>query len=311
MSATHRLTWSTALLLLVPPLMWAGNAVVGRLAAPWIPPVTFNFLRWLIAFLLLLPLASGVFKPNSPLWGHWRRIGMMGLLAIAGYNALQYQALRTSSPVNVTLMFASMPVWMLLVGRIFFSANISIRAVLGACFSAAGVAVVMAQGDWTRLQAIELVAGDLWMLIAMLVWSIYSWLLTSSRLPANIRGDWAALLLAQIGLGLVFSGAMASLELVWISHTLHDQASGPMQWSWTLGAVLVFVAIGPSLLAYRCWGAAVLRAGPTMAGIFSNLTPLFAALLSLVFLGETPKTYHAWAFGLIVLGIVLTSYKKS
>ena len=76
---------------------------------------------------------------------------------------------------------------------------------------------------------------------------------------------------------------------------------------WALVAVLVFVAIGPSLLAYRCWGAGVQRAGPTVASFFSNLTPLFAALLSLAFLGEAPQLFHAVAFVLIVLGIVVTS----
>jgi drug/metabolite transporter (DMT)-like permease len=310
MSSAHRLTWSTTLLLLVPPLMWAGNAVVGRLAAPWIPPVTFNFLRWVIAFVLLLPLASWVFKRDSPLWSHWKRFGLMGLLAIAGYNALQYQALQTSTPVNVTLMFASMPIWMLLVGRLGFSARITLQAVLGAVFSAAGVVVVMTQGQLDRLQAIEPLAGDLWMLVAMLVWSIYSWLLTSSKLPATIKNDWAALLLAQMGLGLFFSAAMAAVEFSWLSQQLQGTGQQAVQWSWALGTVLLFVAVGPSLLAYRCWGAAVGRAGPTLAGIFSNLTPLFAAVLSLAFLGEAPKTYHAGAFGLIVLGIVVSSWRK-
>lgn len=310
MPSPLRLTWSTVLLLLVPPLMWAGNAVVGRLVVPWIPPVTFNFLRWAIAFVLLLPLASWVFKPGSPLWSNWKRLGLMGLLAIAGYNALQYQALRTSNPVNVTLMFASLPIWMLLVGRLGFSARITSQEVLGAVFSGAGVVVVMTQGQPARLQSIEFVAGDVWMLIATLVWSIYSWLLTSSKLPSCIKSDWAALLLSQMGLGLVFSGAMAGFEFTWLSQQMQGSGQPPVQWSWTLGGVLLFVAVGPSLLAYRCWGAAVDRAGPTLAGIFSNLTPLFAAMLSLALLGEAPTTYHTVAFALIVLGILVTSWRR-
>jgi drug/metabolite transporter (DMT)-like permease len=67
------------------------------------------------------------------------------------------------------------------------------------------------------------------------------------------------------------------------------------------------VAIGPSLLAYRCWGAGVGRVGPTIAGFFSNLTPLFAAVLSAALLGEIPRLYHAVGFALIVGGIVVSS----
>ena len=64
-------------------------------------------------------------------------------------------------------------------------------------------------------------------------------------------------------------------------------------WGWPLAATLVFVAIGPAVIAYRCWGLGVQRAGPAVAGFFSNLTPLFAALMSAAFLGETPQPFHA------------------
>jgi len=78
-------------------------------------------------------------------------------------------------------------------------------------------------------------------------------------------------------------------------------------WGWTVVAALVYVAVGPSLLAYQCWNAALRRVGPNMAGFFANLTPLFAALLSAAFLGEAPHAYHALAFALIVGGIMVSS----
>jgi drug/metabolite transporter (DMT)-like permease len=74
-------------------------------------------------------------------------------------------------------------------------------------------------------------------------------------------------------------------------------------WSWALVAALLYVAIGPAILAMRCWGAGLQRAGPTVGAFFINLTPLFAALLSAAFLGEAPHLYHALAFALIVGGI--------
>lgn len=97
-----RLTPTTALLLIVPPLMWAGNAVVGRMVGPLVPPMTLNLLRWALAFVLLLPLATNVLRPGSGLWPHWRRFALLGLLSVGAYNALQYLALHTSTPINVT-----------------------------------------------------------------------------------------------------------------------------------------------------------------------------------------------------------------
>lgn len=306
-SAAAPLTPSTVGLLILPPLLWAGNAVVGRLAAAWIPPITFNWLRWVLAFVLLLPLAGWVLRPGSPLWGTWRRFTLLGLLAIAGYNMLQYLALHTSSALNVTLVASSMPVWMMLVGRLFFRAPVLGRQLLGAVLSLGGVGVVLSHGEWQRLLALRLVPGDAWMLAAALTWACYSWLLTRRAEPAEIRNDWAAFLLAQTAFGLVSASALTGIEWLWLSIAPPTNMPTHIHWSPTLAAILLFVAVGPSIIAYRCWGEGVQRAGPTVAGFFTNLTPLFAALMSSVWLGETPELYHALAFVLIVAGIVVSS----
>ena len=306
-SLPHKLTLATVALLLVPPLMWAANAVVGRLAAPWIPPVTLNLGRWLLAALVLWPLARGVFAGNSPIWPAWRRFTLLGLLGMGSYNTLQYLALHTSTPVNVTLVAASTPVWMLLLGRLFFGASVAPRALLGAVFSLTGVLVVLSQGHWSRLMSLRLVPGDGWMLLAALVWAWYSWLLARPTEPPEVRNHWAAFLLAQIGFGLVWSGAMVAGEWAWLHHNPAGLLPSEVVWGWPLVAVLLFVALGPSVLAYRCWGAGVARAGPTVASFFSNLTPLFAALMSAVFLGEAPQAFHGVAFALMVAGIVLST----
>jgi drug/metabolite transporter (DMT)-like permease len=117
--------------------------------------------------------------------------------------------------------------------------------------------------------------------------------------PAEIRGNWAFFLMAQMAFGLVWSGAFTVVE--W------SQTEAVMVWGWPLIAALVYVAVGPSLLAYRCWGLGVQRVGPTIAGFFANLTPLFAAVMSALVLGDQPELYHAIAFVLIVGGIVVSS----
>lgn len=293
------LTPSTALLLTVPPLLWAGNAVVGRMIYQLAPPITLNFLRWGLALLILLPLGHFIYRRGSGLWQHWRRFAVLGLLGVGLYNALQYLALQSSTPINVTLVGASMPVWMLLIGKIFFGAQVSRRQVLGAALSIAGVLIVLSRGEWRQLLLLRLVPGDVFMMLATIAWSLYSWLLTLSKDPASIRANWAAFLLAQVTFGLAWSAAFAAGEWIVTAPQIH--------WGWPLAAALVYVAVGPSVIAFRCWGTGVQRAGPSMAGFFNNLTPLFAALLSSLFLGETPHLFHAAAFALIVGGIVLSS----
>ena len=295
----QRLTPATALLLTLPPLLWAGNAVVGRLVYELVPPMTLNFLRWALAFLILLPLAHRVLRRDSGMWQNWKHFGWLGLLGIGCYNSLQYLALKTSTPLNVTLVASSIPIWMLLTGGLFFGQRISRQQVAGALLSMAGVLVVLARGQWALLVEVRLVPGDLYVLLATLAWAFYSWLLAQPGKSTDIRGDWAAFLLAQIVFGLGWSGLFAGAE--W---ALTD---AQMAWGWPLAAALLYIAIGPAVLAYRCWGMGVQRVGPAIAGFFSNLTPLFAALLSAAFLGELPHLYHALAFGLIVGGIVVSA----
>jgi drug/metabolite transporter (DMT)-like permease len=307
----HRLTLGTAALLVIPPLMWAGNAVVGRLMQGIVPPVTMNLLRWVLAFAIVLPLAGWVLRRGSGLWPHWRRFALLGLLGVGLYNALQYMALKTSTPINVTLVAASTPVWMLLMGRLFFGAGVSRRAALGALLSLTGVAVVLTRGELTALASVRLVPGDGWMLLASMVWAWYSWLLVrppAGGYPPHIRTDWAAFLLGQMVFGLGWSALMTGGE--WLLPGPAGDAAANIQWGWPLVAALLYVAIGPSVLAYRCWGAGVARVGPTVAGFFSNLTPLFAALMSALLLGEAPRAYHAAGFVLIVGGILVSSGRR-
>lgn len=294
-----RLTPSTALLLTLAPLLWAGNAIVGRLVHQMVPPITLNFLRWVLAFVILLPLAGPVFRRGSGLWTHWRRFAMLGLLGIGMYNALQYLALQSSTPINVTLVAAGMPVWMMLTGWLFFGARVSRRQIGGAALSIGGVLLVLARGDLRHLLELRLVPGDLFMILATIAWSLYSWLLTRAGDVAGLRDHWASFLLAQVAFGVLWSGAFAAGE--WAV------GAAPIAWSWALVAALLYVAIGPAVIAFRCWGAGVQRAGPSVAAFFSNLTPLFAALLSSAILGELPHAYHVLAFALIVGGIVVSS----
>jgi drug/metabolite transporter (DMT)-like permease len=300
----QRLSPGTALLLVLPPLLWAGNAVVGRAVGDLVPPMTLNFLRWALAFVLLLPLAHGVFSRSGTLsvWPHWKRFALLGLLGVGCYNALQYLALQTSTPLNVTLVAASSPVWMLAIGWLFFAQRVSKRQIAGAVLSIAGVLLVLSRGEWALLAQVRLVPGDVYVLIATVAWAFYSWLLSNSAKPEEtpaLRNDWAAFLMAQIIFGLGWSGLFAGGE--W---ALTDAR---IVWSWPLAAALLYVAVGPAVIAYRCWGIGVQRVGPAMAGFFANLTPLFAALLSAAFLGELPQIYHALAFLLIVGGIVVSS----
>lgn len=303
-----RLSPRLAALLLLPPLLWASNAVVGRLVVGLIPPLLLNALRWSVALALLLPLgwrALGSAPARAALRRRWRYLTGLGVFGIASYNALQYVALTTTTAVNATLITAGGPVWMMLLGAWCYGERPRRRQWAGSALSIAGVLIVIARGDLRALAQVRFVAGDLLMLLASVIWAVYSWWL--ARPPASMRApqrpdwDWAEFLVVQMLFGIGWSW-------LWVAGAAAAGASpAPPQWSaWTLLTVL-YVAIGPSIVAYWSWGSGVVGAGPTLAAFFANLSPLFAALLSALVVGEAPQPHHALAFALIVGGIVVSS----
>jgi drug/metabolite transporter (DMT)-like permease len=295
----QRLSPAALFFLVIPPMLWAGNAVVGRMVGPLVPPMAFNLMRWSLAFVLLLPFAWRVLQPGAPLWRQWRRFAVLGLLGTSGYNALNYLALHTSSAINVTLVGASTPVWMLLIGRLFFGQRIAARQLLGAALSILGVLLVLSRGEWAVLVQFRLVPGDFYVLVASVGWAVYCWMLMHpTPESAAVNTGWRAFLVAQIVFGLLWSTLFTTTESLLVP--------APVHWGWPLAAALAYVAIGPSIIAYGSFGAGLQRAGPHVAAHFINLTPLFTALLSAVFLDEPPTVFHALAFVLIVLGIALS-----
>ena len=298
----YQLNFATVAYLLTATALWAGNAIAGRLLVGSISPITLSAVRWGLAALLLLPLGWRVFMPKSPLWKTKKRLLILGLFGVGSYNVLLYLALQTSTAINVTLIGASMPIWMLLIGALFYQVKPSFLQLIGAFVSLLGVGIVLTRGDLAALLSMQMVVGDLLIMLATILWAFYSWMLTRTGPSTERHWPWAEFLLAQITAGLLWTGLFDGFEIA-LGH-----AFIVLNW-WTI-SLIVFVAIGPSLIAYRCWGLGVTGAGPTVAAFFANFIPLFTALLSAAMLGEPPQFFHGLAFALIVVGIVISARRR-
>jgi len=291
-----RLGPSTAALLALPPLFWAGNAVVARMLVGDVPPVALSLARWMIALALLLPFAwRSTMRHRAAFVRHWRILLAIGPLGVGAYNTLQYIALQTSTPMATSLIASSSPVFILALGALVFGERTRSAQWAGAALSVAGVVLVMARGDPANLAQLAFVPGDLIMLVANLTWTLYTWLLRRHRpdLP------FAPLLLVQMAIGVAAIAPFAVLEA----------ALSPARIEWSGGAVaaMLYMAVAPSLAAYWCWDLGIRRVGAVIPVYFANLTPVFAAVLSMWLLADSPRVYHVAALALIIGGIHLAS----
>jgi drug/metabolite transporter (DMT)-like permease len=297
-----QLNLATVFYLLTATILWAGNAIAGRALVGSVSPITLTAVRWGAAALILLPFGWRIFKPGSPLWKNKTRFLILGLFGVGSYNVLLYSALQTSSAINVTLIGASMPIWMLLIGAVFYQVKPRVVQMIGAVVSLLGVSVVLTRGDLSTLLSMQMVIGDLLIMLATFLWASYSWMLSRPGSSSEQEWPWASFLTAQIVIGLMWTGIFEGFEIA-SGHAYLDLNL------WT-GSLILFIAIGPSLIAYRCWGQGVNRAGPTVAAFFANFIPLFTALFSAAILGEPPSLFHGVAFALIVAGIWVSSPKS-
>jgi drug/metabolite transporter (DMT)-like permease len=147
---------------------------------------------------------------------------------------------------------------------------------------------------------VAFVSGDLFMLLAIALWSIYTWLLRER--PKSMSGY--SVLALQMLWGLVFAVPMVLAEVLWGGYA-------PIQWDGHTLGMVVYVALGPALLAYICWQRAVALTGSQLPMFFLNLTPVFAAILAVLLLGEFPQSYHLIGLALIVFGIVLSNRSEA
>ncbi|CAO3355117.1 DMT family transporter [Azospirillum sp. A26] len=293
-----RLADQAWLLMMLPPLFWAGNAVLGRAVAGSVPPIGLAFWRWFLGMLVVLPFAWPHLRHDiTPILARWKSVLLLGTLGIGIYNTLQYIALNTTTALNCVMLQSSMPVMIVLMSLVLFRDRIGAMQGVGIAVSLVGAMTLISHGDPGTLLGLELNAGDVWMLAAVVIYAAYTTLLR--RRPA-IHG------LSFV----VVTFAIGAVELlpfyIWESLSGHPvQASGI-----TLLAV-GYTVLFPSIAAYLCFNRAVELLGPNTAGLAIHLVPVFGSLLAILFLGEQPHLYHGIGIALIAAGILLATRRRA
>ncbi|MBR0873154.1 DMT family transporter [Bradyrhizobium tropiciagri] len=286
------------LLLCITATCWAGNAIVGRLAAGHIPPVTLSFLRWTAAFLIILPFA---WKHLARDWATIRgNLGIMILMSITGigaFNTLQYWSLEYTTALNTMLLQSAAPLVVALWSLVLLGARLTLAQLLGVLLSLCGVLVILLHGDLTTLSKIEFNKGDLIFIVALVIFALYS-VLTLKR--PNIHGLSVAAF--TFGCGALFLTPFFLWEL---------SARPVMQLTTNNLLSLFYVAVFPSTLAYLCFNRGVQLIGANRAAPFFHMVPVFGTAMSIVFIGEHPEPFHFLGFALVLAGVFAASRRQS
>ncbi len=296
-AAGRRLIDQAWLLMMLPPLFWAGNAVIGRAVAGAVPPIGLAFWRWALGTLIVLPFAWKHLRHDlSPLMARWKAVLVLGTLGIGMFNTFQYIALNTTTALNSVMLQSSMPVMIVLMSFALFGDRVRPVQGAGIVVSLAGALTLIAHGNPAVLLGLHLNAGDLWMLAAVGIYAAYTTLL---RRKPPVHG--LSFVVATFAVGAV------ELLPFYVWETATQRAVEPTA---TTFLAIGYVALFPSIVAYLCFNRVVELVGANTAGLSIHLLPVFGSVLAVLFLGEQPHLYHGAGIALIAVGIALASWRR-
>lgn len=281
--------------LVICALVWAGNALVARATAGQLPPIGLSFWRWTTALMLLLPFTlSGLWQQRAVVLAHWRQIAALAALSISSYNTLLYMAAQSTTAINITLVNTGLPVAAFIWSIVLLRQWPTLQTLGGTLLSFSGLMVILSTGQLSRLAQLAFNPGDLIMLAAVMTWGLYSVLLRRWMVPVPGLTLLAAMLLFGVPLLLPF--------YLW-----EYSQTGAMPLTLVTVSAVGYTAIMASLVAYLAWNNGVRVLGPATASLFSYLMPVFAALLSVMILGEQLHWYHLLGGILTFCGLLMAT----
>jgi drug/metabolite transporter (DMT)-like permease len=220
----------------------------------------------------------------------------MSITSISVFNSVVYYSLNFTQVLNSALMISTIPVLIIFISFIFKTERINSNQIFGVIFSIIGVIAIITRLDFFRLINLNFNKGDLWLLIAMLSWAIYSTMLRTYKIQLN---------------GLTFISTIVSIGLIFLFPQFLFEYKNHQVIYFNIPVILVaiYAVLFAGLGAYIFWNKGVLIVGPNKAGIFLHLMPVFSSFMAIFILNEKLMSFHIIGAVVIIAGIYLSSKK--
>ena len=287
------------LLLTLSVLFWAGNFIVGKFATLFeIPPLTLNVLRWLSVWVILMPFTyKEIYRNLTIIKNNWLIISFMGLITISTFNSVVYYALNHTQVINAVLVLAAIPAATIALSSALKIEKTNIFQLFGLLLSIVGIGSIISNGEIQRIIYLNFNKGDVWMLVCVVTWSLYSTLLKKNE----FKFSQFTLIQLMVSAGLFFL----------IPQLFYEKYIGlDVNFNKAFFIILFYVVVFPAIAAYYCWQKGVEIIGPNRASMFIQLMPLFSAIMAIIIFNEKLELYHFIGAAFIVSGIYLSNKKK-
>ncbi|MBP2313840.1 DMT family transporter [Azospirillum soli] len=290
----HAALTACALYVLCSALM-ASNVIFGRAAANIVPPVGLAFWRWLVAFLIILPMAlPGLLAHRHTLRAAWKRYLLLGALGQGICGAVVYMGLEQTSATNAGLIYATSPVMIVMIAALWLGEKVTPRQTAGILVAMAGVLVILTRGDPQVLFRFAFNVGDLLVLVGAVAWAVYTVLLRQSRTSLPVVTAFAA-------------NALAGVIVLAPFYLWETLAFRTVPVSAEAAVRIIGVALFASVLAFITYQKTIATMGPARAGTTLYVMPLWAAVAAWALLGEALQAFHLAGLALVLPGVALAT----
>ena len=279
-------------------LFWAGNFTIGKFAfTENIPPYSLAFFRWILVWLILIPFTfREISKKRTEIKDNLSLFFILGLTSVGVFSSFTYNALNHTQVINASLFNTAIPVTIILVCFLLKIEKTNIFQISGLIVSVLGILAIITRLDLNILLTLNFNKGDIYMLVAIISWGIYSALLKRKKFSISLLS--LIEVICTFGLIILFPAFLFELSQ---EKTTEINSN--------LIYILLYIAIFPSIGSYYCWAGAVSIIGANRAGIFLSLIPLFSTIFAMIFFNEKFLFFHFIGSVLIILGLFLSNKK--
>lgn len=291
-----KIAWA---LVLICPGFFASNMLIARGMSGIFPPVAMATSRWFFVGLLVCGMLAAMRAlPFATIKREWRQILGLASLGMGLCGAPVYLAGELTTATNIGLIYSAAPLLIALLAFVFFKERLNPIQIGGMIMGLCGVLVIITRAEMAVLSTLQFNKGDLLIVMATVSFAIYSLGLKYSETKLSQLQRFGVMALG----GALWHAPFLVRELM---------IRGPLPeiTSVILGAlfILVFVA---SLGAYLSYSFIVSRLGATIAGSTLYLSPVYAAALAMILLGERLTDYHLIGGALILPGLWFVSKRS-
>ena len=284
-----------SLLLITSMLLVGSNVGIGKSIVEFVPVPLFALLRFVIAMAVLWPLLR-VSKLRRVKRDEWVNLFLQALFGTFGFTLLMLNGVQRTSAVAAGVITSTIPAVVALLSWLILKERPNGRALASIALAIVGVVVInLAHGEQNPAGESSF-TGNLMVLGAVCCESLY--IILSRRLTQTLAPIDICAYTHMFGLLLMLPFGASAL-----AH--FDYRAVPLS-IWTL---VLWYGLAASIFSFWLWMKGIRHVPGSLAGVFSAVLPVAAAIYGITFLGERPTLAHGFALACVIAGIGLASLK--